>query len=312
MKKQWPRSAATRVFWTAVCSILSVSLSACDGSNGPDDPDGAGGPDGSSSGAIFAWGDSWTSGVGAIDGESFPDQLQSLTGRTVYNGGVSGQTSDQIAARQGGAPALLTLPGNMIPGSGPVTIQNQSTFPVSAEGPGPITGTLGGVHGMLSFNGNLVFERDDSGAPVAVPAQSPFDPDTYGSQSEINVFWLGGNNFYDPAAVKSDIAKSVAFLFSNKYIVLGLLNAGSEPIGSDSYALITQLNADLAGGYPNNFINIRKILVDSYDSSQPQDVIDHRNDVTPSSLRNDDVHLNEAGYAIIAQQVAAFIRSEGW
>jgi len=301
----------------AAAALLSGLLAACSGSTNTT-PAGAGPGPGPTPGpnpggaAIVAWGDSWTSGVGAVQGKSYPDQLQSLIGRQVFNGGVSGQTSDQIAARQGGAPALLTLPSDTMPGAGPVTVQDQSTFPISPEGPGPITGALEGIHGTLSLNGNLVFARDIDGAPVNVPAQSPFAPDTFGSRSKINVFWIGGNNFYDPAGVKSDTAKSVAFLSTSQFIILALLNAGSEPRGSASYDQITRLNSDLAAAYPGHYVDIREILVNHYDPSSAQDVLDHNNDVPPTSLRNDDQHPNEAGYAIVAQQVAAFIRNEGW
>ncbi len=305
---------STPVLLAITWLVLPVLLTACGGggssSSQPNPGPGSGGYPGGA--AIIAWGDSWTSGVGAVEGMSFPDQLQALTGRPVFNGGVSGQTSDQIAARQGGAPALLTLPGDTLPGSGRVVIQDQSSFPVSAEGPAWITGTLYGIHGTLSFNGALIFQSDESGAPFTVPPASPFNPDTFGSRSEINVFWMGSNNFYDRAGVQADVALSVAFLSTRKFIVLGLLNAGSEPSGSQSYQEITQLNADFAAAYPNNFIDMRRILVDSYDPSSPQDVQDHSNDVPPSTLRNDDQHPNEAGYAVIARTVARFIGTKGW
>jgi lysophospholipase L1-like esterase len=299
------------------CAALLLALAGCAG--GGSDPAAGPVPDpgqppapNPGGAAVAAWGDSWTSGIGAATGNSYPDQLGALMGRTVFNGGVSGQTSDQIVARQGGAPALLTLPDNSMPGSGPVTVQDQSTFPISVEGPGPITGALYGIHGTLSYNGSLVFERDGAGSPVAVPAQSPFNPDTFDSESQISIFWIGGNNFYDPAAVKSDIAKAVAFLTTDKFVVLSFLNAGSEPFGTYSYGQVTQLNAELAGIYPDNFIDIRRILIDSYDPALAQDVQDHANDVPPSSLRNDDQHPNDAGYAIVAEQVAAFIQGRGW
>jgi lysophospholipase L1-like esterase len=298
----------------AACALLPLSLSSCSGAGGADalpDPGPDPGPTPGGAG-IAAWGDSWTSGIGAANGNSYPAQLAALTGRLVFNGGVSGQTSEQIVARQGGAPALLTLAGNSMPGYGAVTVQDQSTFPVSAEGPGPITGTLRGVHGTLSYDGDLVFERDAVGSPVAVPPQSPFDPDTFGSEGQVNIFWMGGNNFYEPDAVKSDIAKAVAFLTTNKFVVLGFLNAGSEPVGTQSYDQITQLNAELAAIYPDHFLDIRKVLVDHYDPRLAQDVRDHDNDVPPSSLRNDDQHPNDAGYAIVAERVAAFLEGAGW
>jgi lysophospholipase L1-like esterase len=296
----------------AACVVLPLALCGCGGGGTEPVPGGQDPAPNVDSAAIAAWGDSWTSGIGAATGNSYPDQLAALTGRIVFNGGVSGQTSDQIVARQGGAPALLTLPDDSMPGSGAVTVQDQSTFPVSTEGPGPITGTLQGIHGALSYDGSLVFQRDAAGSAVAVPAQSPFIPDTFGREGQINVFWIGGNNFYEPEVVKSDIAGAVAFLTTGRFVVLGVLNGGSVPIGTYSYDLITQLNADLADIYPDNFIDIRRILIERYDPGLPQDVQDHDDDVPPTSLRNDDQHPNDAGYAVVAQAVAAFIEQEGW
>ena len=48
---------------------------------------------------IACWGDSLTQGNQDLTGVSYPGVLQQLLGVTVYNGGVDGQTSTQIAAR---------------------------------------------------------------------------------------------------------------------------------------------------------------------------------------------------------------------
>ena len=267
-----------------------------------------------------AWGDSTTSGIGASIAElSYPAQLQAMTGRVTFNGGVSGQTSDQIAAREGGLPALLTLPNNTLPPSGPVVIKAQSTFPITAEGPGSITGTLNGFHGTLSYQEagrvttpQLVFTRDDVGIAETIPPRTPFHPDTFAREAQINVFWMGQNNFYDAQGVISDIAKSVGFLSKNSFIVMSLLNAGDEGVGTSSYNQLAQINATLAQTYPGHFLDIRKILVNNYDPRNPQDVKDHNNDVPPTSLRNDQEHLNDQGYALVARQVAAFAAALNW
>lgn len=292
---------------------LYIALMSCGGGN-VSPPDMA-----VSTEQIVTWGDSTTSGVGASTAElSYPAQLQALSGRNTYNGGVSGQTSSQIAARQGGAPALMTLPDNILPAVGLVTIQSPSTFPITPEGPGPMTGTLGGVHGTLNYQpgGNnypqLQFRRDIPGMLISIPAQSPFLPDTLGRETQINVFWMGENNFYDPIGVKSDIARCIAFLVNRKFIVMSLLNSGNEGIGTSSYAQLESINSDLARSYPNNFLDIRKVLVNSYDSNNPQDIIDHNNDVPPYSLRNDNEHLNDKGYAIVAKQIADYIANKSW
>lgn len=305
----------------AVCMCLGVGffLASCSGGNGTlanGESNSSPTPGTPGASEIAVWGDSTTSGIGSSPGMSYPEQLQSLTGRAVFNGGVSGQTSDQIAARQGGSPALLTLANNTLPASGSVVISDESTFPVTGAGPGPITGSLGGIRGALSYqagsNPRLLFTREAAGNATAIPAQTAFLPDTFGRESQINVFWMGQNNFYAPVPVQADIANCVAFLSTQKFIVLSILNAENEGIGTASYNTIIQLNSDLAQTYPNNYIDIRKILVNAYDPANPQDVRDYNNDTPPASLRSDNDHLNDAGYRIVAREVAAFIARRNW
>ncbi|WP_322520681.1 arylesterase [Guyparkeria halophila] len=63
---------------------------------------------------ILAFGDSLTEGVGAPDGAAYPAQLARLTGRTVVNAGVAGETTADGLARlpetiETQAPALMIL-----------------------------------------------------------------------------------------------------------------------------------------------------------------------------------------------------------
>ena len=310
------RMDSRHILCAALCAFLFATLSSCSGGGSAS---GTTATATATSDQVAAWGDSTTSGIGASNSAlSYPAQLQSLAGRKTYNGGVSGQTSDQIAARQGGAPALLTFKDNALPPAGSVVLGSQSTFPVTAESPSPITGTIGGFHGTLSYqtdSGNnplLVFTRDDPGGLETIPANSPFYPDTFGRESKINVFWMGQNNFYDPQGVKSNIAQCIAFLSNRKFIVMSLLNAGNEGIGTSSYAQLAQINADLARAYPDNFLDIRGILINNYDPTNPKDVQDHNNDVPPGSLRNDNEHLNDKGYGIVAQKIADFLAAKSW
>lgn len=121
------------------------------------------------------------------------------------------------------------------------------------------------------------------------------------------ILWVGRNNFADAATVKSDIAGMVASLGTSKFIILGVINGTTELAGSAGYNQIIALNNDLGVLYPSNYIDIRAHLVASYDPLVAQDVIDFGNDVPPNSLRSDTLHLNAAGYDVVAKKIMANI-----
>lgn len=120
------------------------------------------------------------------------------------------------------------------------------------------------------------------------------------------VIWAGRNNFTDPTTVKADIASMVASLGHTRYLVLGITSGfgGSENIGTPNGLIIAGLNSDLAALYGSRFVDALAALVAAYNPGIPQDVTDHNNGIPPSSLRSDAVHLNTAGYGIIAAAVA--------
>jgi hypothetical protein len=133
--------------------------------------------------------------------------------------------------------------------------------------------------------------------------------------SWINVFWEGHNNITDPDTIKADIAKSVSHLAAGnrRFIVLSLLNnAWTAPRGTDNYWRDLKLDADLAAQYPDNYLDVRSVLVAHFDPSNPQDVIDNANDIVPSSLRYDDIHMRNEGSVLVAQAVKQFIDAKGW
>lgn len=183
---------------------------------------------------IAAWGDSLT--------PPFAANLQLLyPTREVYDGGISGQTSNQIAARQ-----------------------------------------------------------------VA---------DT-GHRTWINIFWYGHNNQTQPAQIKADIAASVATLApgNTRFLVLAVVNQATalEIRGGADYPTIIQLNNELAALYPQNYLDIRAHLVNGYNPAIAQDVADFQNDVAPSSLRFDPIHLNNGGSVRVAEKVREVIDAKGW
>lgn len=231
-------------------------LSACGGGGGGGGGGGSAVPDATAQAApsaaaaafagsanVAAWGDSHTGGLpdnGSVPG--YAALLPQVAGsRTVFNGGIAGQTSAEIANRQ-----------------------------------------------------------------VADDAHDDW----------VNVFWYGGNNQTQPEQIKADIARSVASLApgNNRFIVLSVVNQASpwERKGSAGYQTIVDLNRDLAATYPDNYLDIRSYLVSLYDPSNSMDVADHNDDVVPTSLRADGVHLNATGAMAVARRVMAFIADKGW
>jgi hypothetical protein len=184
---------------------------------------------------IAAWGDSLT--------PPFAVNLQILyPNRTIFDGGIGGQTSSQIAARE--------------------------------------------------------------------------TADTAGHNAWINTFWYGHNNDNEPDQIKADIAASVAALAAGntRFIVLSLVNKAvpDESKGGAGYARIIQLNKDLQAAYPDHYLDVRAYLIAHPDPSNAQDLVDVQNDVVPSSMRYDEIHLRNRGSELAAMLVQGFIDSKGW
>jgi lysophospholipase L1-like esterase len=184
---------------------------------------------------IATWGDSLTAGNEDGTGVTYPAVLARLTGRTVYNGGVGGQTSTQIRARETSAPSYLL--------------------------------------------------------------------------SSPTIIWAGRNNYDNPSQVESDIAAMVAALGSNtNYLILSVENGSGENIGTSNYNFIISINASLASTYPGHYLDVREWLVQNGLSqagiaTSTQDQLDYNNDVPPTDLRYDGIHLNAAGYTVLANYI---------
>lgn len=120
---------------------------------------------------------------------------------------------------------------------------------------------------------------------------------------EFTVIWAGRNNYRGPEWVKTHIAEMVAALDHDNYLVVGITNSSEEPKGGDRLRIMDTLNTDLKATYGIRFVDVRPLLVAAYDKTLPQDVADHENDLVPASLRSDKLHLNTAGYKVVAQAI---------
>jgi lysophospholipase L1-like esterase len=130
----------------------------------------------------------------------------------------------------------------------------------------------------------------------------------------ISVYWYGHNDFTKDA-VPGNIAASIAALNpANKaFIVMSLVNwADNGERGTAVYDDIMHCNSLLAAQYPDNFIDIHAYLVSLYNPNDAQDVRDHNNDLVPTSLRFDRIHLNDAGCNAVAAKIKEFITAKQW
>jgi lysophospholipase L1-like esterase len=155
--------------------------------------------------------------------------------------------------------------------------------------------------GYIIYNGGVGGETSTQIRARMIAATSRY-PDTA-------IIWAGRNNSGASATVQADISAMVAALGHNRYLVLSILNGDypGEESGGGGYNNIIALNNALATTYGDRYIDIRAHLVSLYNPSIPQDVTDHSEDIPPSSLRTDAIHLNTAGYAAVANKIVAEI-----
>jgi len=139
-----------------------------------------------------------------------------------------------------------------------------------------------------------------------------FNADT-GSWGDITVILTGYNYFQNKSLIMSGLASMVASLGANtKYLILTIPTGTNDIAGTATYISQMDTNNTILATYPNNSYDMRSYLVSQYNPSIPQDVIDHGNDIIPSSLRLDFIHPNAACSILMANKIKEFIDAKGW
>ena len=269
---------------------------------------------------VVAWGDSLTASAGATGGSAgsatYPAVAQTLFSprRAVVRQGVGGQTSTQIAARMNAVPILVTVAGGAIPASGPVAITDKSVNVLTGSGgfTGSLKGWLAGVGGTMSTDGsgNWSFVRSVAGASVPVSVDTRFIC-AWGQYLRLYTawLWLGRNGAQAGRSVPGDIAAAVASLGHNRYLVGGILPSTAD--SGAGLAHLTTLNGQLAAAYGDRFVNLLAVLTAAANGSA-DDSSDVAAGFVPRSLRSDHLHLNDAGYALVAQAFYAAHMAKGF
>ncbi len=142
------------------------------------------------------------------------------------------------------------------------------------------------------FSATHTDTRSNPGSAVSAPetgADAPqFVVDTpYANY--IPVIWVGRNNSTNPTQILSDIAAMVktAVDAGQDYLILAdpNINSMDEWLGGSNYPYIVNTNDQLATIYGSHYLDIRKVLVDSYDPTLITDLSDFQHDEPPTSLR---------------------------
>ncbi|MQT98577.1 SGNH/GDSL hydrolase family protein [Pseudomonas helleri] len=265
--------------------------------------------------AWACWGDSLTAG-------GWPATLATLCGLPAYNGGWGGQGYSQIAARQGGVPARLTVAGNTIPATGSATVTGVLNNPLS-DGGGR-QGLLAGVLGMLNMTGGvLTFTRSAQGEAVSCPAMSYFTPSDGVAYADRHVtIWIGRNSFKDvaPALIVASIRSMIDYLTPRvkRVIVMSIPPWVGEEFGTSGRARLDACNAAIAAAFPEFWLDISAWLRTAEAATAAgiaftsEDLADISKGLTPRSLRSDSGHLNAIGNIAIGKRVYQESQMRGW
>lgn len=227
---------------------------------------------------IEAYGDSLTAGAGASGSGAgqgaYPKQLKDRLGAVVSavnNRGVGGQTSREIAARDGGFPAQFTWPANTIPANGSVNADSWTVSLITNQGPGNLTGTFVSANGQ-TITGTLAatgfantgqatgfsFTTTGTGSDFTVTANTPFIP-TIGAdgRARVKLFVYGRNGAGAGHTIAGDIAASVAWqtAYAPRYLV-GALLVGADEIGSGTQTSFANTNSITATTYGARFVDL--------------------------------------------------------
>lgn len=239
---------------------------------------------------VVCWGDSITEGNGG-NGTTYPSELATLTGLTVRNEGIGGETSQSIAARMG---ALKIMPKGPISLGGnagdTVTITGEQFVDETGSGIVPRAVRNGtGWYGNCYLNGiegtitnlnvdttvsprtliDLTFTRKNDGESLNVSTGDSvmFTPSGAFVTGDINVIFVGTNGWSDADGngVKEDkdllviIDKTIANTSDpNKCIIIGRMSGDAWNGGT--YKAIEDMMAEK---YGNRFLNMREFLSNS-------------------------------------------------
>ncbi|WIB25436.1 hypothetical protein [Curtobacterium sp. MCSS17_015] len=302
-----------------------------DGTWYPEEFGGTGGGTGTT--PIVRWGDSLTA-----NSESSAAQLSALlNNRTVVTQGIGGQTSQAIAARNGGVPTRVTVTGGVIPASGSVTMRLTVRLRSDLTGSTPLV--VAGVAGTFVATDSSdyltgTFTRTKAGMPAVVPNGEPAQTG-YDYRDMWPIYWYGRNNFKQtdtvgrtdfPERIVADIRGSLEWNnCRDRALVLSIPPWVGEESGKGIRAKLDEANAALRDAFPREYVDtaarLRNADVIRATGNTPtdQDLADISNGLTPTVFRlhNSDGsvdagHFGSVGYQALYMVIAEIYAARGW
>lgn len=279
------------------------------------------------------FGDSLTVGTGGS--RPYGEWVGSALSRPVENDGINGQISQSIAIRQGGIPLTLSVAGGKFDGLEPLTVTKINNEFLSTPLNANVytrTGTLAGVKCTITRNfvqgqgerytvKPVAVTEAEAPVDILIPDDSVFElEDAVRLRTATQILWYGRNDIANnrpTSEILASIQSSVDYITEpRRYIIVGVLPAVYEGRGTSMYARISAFNDDLALRYRESFVPVTPPTEDEMKAigytptSQDQSDIQAGN--FPRGLRadnkSDEIHLNNAGYQVIANRVVKKIK----
>lgn len=238
-----------------------------------------------------------------------------FAGAEFHGEGKGGERAQQIFARHGSTPAMLTVTGGQIPASGTVAV-TASNMPTN-QFLKPFTGTLAGVSGTLSStDAQMTFTRATAGAAVTVPDGTPFLPSTLEQvRYSVGLLNAGKNNMSDSGDViglvtsLTNAAYDWMGTFIKRVVVMTHFVDSNQTPGSTQFNNVQGVNANILARYGdtafdlNAYILSSQIWADTGITPTPTDLTQQGNGLKPDSLSQDAAHLNTAANTAVAMRV---------
>ncbi|TCL73787.1 hypothetical protein [Rhizobium sp. BK251] len=256
---------------------------------------------------IYALGDSLTA--------AYAPELAAIVGAgRVVDGGLGGQASPSIAARAGARPIRVTLAGNAIPASGTVAVDRIAPELLAFAGNrATLSGAIAGISGTMIWQRGegYSFQRSKPGAAMAAGPSSAFVVDASDVEDCTLLLWAGRNNYRDTAGIIGDIFRTMDLWKKRGQpaYIISIIDGVDEGRGTAAYQAITRLNGEIEKRYPDQYVDVRRWLIDEAPRAMsltlsPQGIKDTAVDTVPTDLRKDGIHLTPATNRALAQFLA--------